>query len=148
MGGRDGRRRCPAAEELQRIVLVLAQDLELYRACHRGQPGQRPGVQRVAVDHQREAGVRVRIPRLQFIGEVCREHFELPGEPHHGLAGVGQFDGPRPPQHGPADGDLERADALAHGGGSDGKVAGGGVETPLRDDGSESPRLIRMDVNH
>lgn len=90
----------------------------------------------------------MRVPRLQFIGEVCREHFELPGEPHHGLAGLGQLDGPRPSQHGAADGHLEGADALAHGGGGDGKVAGGGVETSLRDDGRESPGLVRMDVDH
>ena len=137
-----------AAEQVQGIILVLAQDLQLDRAGHGGQGRQRPGVQRIAVDHQGQAGSRLRDAGLQFLGQVGGEHLELPGEAHHGLPGLGEFEGPGPAQHGAADGGFEGADALADGGGRDRELAGGGVETAVGEDRRQGPGLVRMNVNH
>ena len=85
---------------------------------------------------------------LQFIGEVGGQHFELPGEPHHCLAGLGEFNRTGPPQDRAADGNFEGADALADGGGGNRQMAGRGIEAALRDDGRQRPGLVRMDVDH
>ena len=146
--GGDGCGCGAAAEELQRVVLVLAQNLQLDLVRHGRQPGQRPGVQGIAVDDQGQPDAGGLRAGLQLLGQIGGEHVQLPGEAHHRVAGGGEFDGAGPFQHRPADGHFEGADALAHRRRRDPEVARGGLEASVGHDGREGPGLVRMDIYH
>lgn len=141
--GGDGGQHLAPPQQLRTVVLVLHVQVQHGVMPGGGIPhhGLEPRAQGVRGHGERGDAATGRLPAETCPG-LLLEDLHVPGHAHEGRAGIGRHAGAASPDHHLADGALERANPLAHGGRADAQRVGRPFERALVDDGQQSAQLL------
>ena len=145
--GRDRGHDRAVAQAVERVSLVFERDLEAH-VGQRGQGGERPGGERVGVDHQRDDGPHPRTLGAERLEGLALEQRDLPGQPEQDASRLRRLDRLGAQHEHATRPLLEALDPLAHGRGGDVQGFGGALERAVVDDRGEGPELIGVHIHH
>ena len=130
------------------VLLVVAVQIEADRRRQRGQSGQDPSGQGVAVHRDRDADrLYAGLVVAEVETRICRQQVDVARQPQDRLARLGCHDGLRALHKHAADRRLECLDALADGTGRHVQAAGGRLERALGDGRTESAQLGEIEIH-